>query len=161
MYLFKKMNWNVRIVLFSLKYSHDNGAFLTPDALGGVFCLHIGGHAILHDARDVLLDHVCTVIPAGTEEIKVTFIATTLVCSTYWNLNCCSFTFRFWLYNLCGISIAASDWVSAKVSNSNRRLDINIAPVMKEKQEILSFTNMKLHYEHPNKSCVDWLLQQS
>lgn len=156
------MNRNFRILLCSVKYSHDNGALLTPDALGGVFCLHIGGHSILHGARDVLLDHVCTMIPAGTEEIKMTLITTTLICSIYWDLNCSSFTFRlFWLYNLCGISTAASDWVSAKMSNSNRSLDINISPVMKEKQEILSFTNMKLHYEHPIKSCVDWLLQQS
>lgn len=37
----KKMNWNFRILLCCVKYSHDNGALLTPDALGGVFCLHI------------------------------------------------------------------------------------------------------------------------
>lgn len=48
-----------------MKYSHDYRALLTPDALGGVFCLHIGGHSILHGTRDVLLYHICTVIPAG------------------------------------------------------------------------------------------------
>lgn len=53
--------------------------------------------------------------------------------------NCSSFTFRFRLYNLCGTSMAASDWVSAKMSNSNRRLDINISPVMKEKQKNVVF----------------------
>lgn len=42
------------------------------------------------------------------------------------------------------------------MSNSNRMLDINLSPVMKEKQEILSSTNMKLHVHI--KSCVHWLL---
>lgn len=51
-----------------MHHLHDNGTLLTPDALGGVLGLHVGGHAILHGARDVLLDHVGAVVPAGTQE---------------------------------------------------------------------------------------------
>lgn len=48
---------------------HDYRAFLTPDALGGVFGLHIGLHSILEDAGDVLLNHVSTVVSAGIKEL--------------------------------------------------------------------------------------------
>lgn len=65
-------NW---ILLRNVIYSHDNGALLSPDALGGVFCLHVGGPTVLHDARDVLLHHVSAVIPGEREEIKMTFTA--------------------------------------------------------------------------------------
>lgn len=56
-----------------MKYSHDNGTLLTPDALGGVFCLHVGGYPVLHGARDVLLHHICTMVPEGTGELKILF----------------------------------------------------------------------------------------
>lgn len=51
-----------------LKHLHDDRTLLTPDALGGVLGLHVGGHAVLHGARDVLVDHVGTVVSAGTKE---------------------------------------------------------------------------------------------
>lgn len=51
----------------NVHHLHDDGTLLTPDALGGVLGLHVGGHAILHGARDVLLDHEGTVVPAGTQ----------------------------------------------------------------------------------------------
>lgn len=41
---------------------HHNRTFLPPDALGGVICLDIGGHPILHGTGDVLLDNVGTVV---------------------------------------------------------------------------------------------------
>lgn len=47
----------------NVRHLHDNGTLLTPDALGGVLGLHVGGHAILHGARDVPLDHVGAVVP--------------------------------------------------------------------------------------------------
>lgn len=52
----------------NVRHLHDNGTLLTPDALGGVLGLHVGGHAILHGARDVPLDHVGAVVPAGVKK---------------------------------------------------------------------------------------------
>lgn len=69
-FIWKKVKPNFRIPLFIVKYSHDNRALLAPYALGGVFRLHIGGHSILHGACDVLLDHVCAMIPADTEKFQ-------------------------------------------------------------------------------------------
>lgn len=54
----------------NVHHLHDDGTLLTPDALGGVLGLHVGGHAILHGARDVPLHHVGAVVPAGGEEQK-------------------------------------------------------------------------------------------
>lgn len=53
-----------------MHHLHDNGTLLAPDALGGVLGFHIGGHAVLHGARDVPLDHVGAVVPAGEEKQK-------------------------------------------------------------------------------------------
>lgn len=66
----KKVKRNFRIPVFIVKYSHDNRALLAPYALGGVFRLHVGGHSVLHGACDVLLDHVCAMIPADTEKVQ-------------------------------------------------------------------------------------------
>lgn len=49
--------------------SHDNGTFLSPDALGGVLRLHVSGDAVLQGACDVLLDNVGTVVSGGTGEM--------------------------------------------------------------------------------------------
>lgn len=58
-------------MLFCLKHVHDNRTLLTPDALGGVLGLHIGRHAILHGACDVLLDHIGTVVSAGNRRVTL------------------------------------------------------------------------------------------
>lgn len=55
------------VVLHCVKHLHDNRTLLTPDALGGVLGLHVGGHAVLHGARDVLVDHIGTVVSAETK----------------------------------------------------------------------------------------------
>lgn len=37
---------------------HEHRTLLAPDALGGVFRLHERGRSVLHDTRDVFVDHV-------------------------------------------------------------------------------------------------------
>ena len=46
---------------------HNDRTLLSPDALGGVLRLHICGHAVLHAACDVLLDHVRTMVSVDSE----------------------------------------------------------------------------------------------
>lgn len=49
---------------------HDNGTFLTPDALGGVLGLHVGIHPFLQNTRDVSLDHIGAVVSVGKRESR-------------------------------------------------------------------------------------------
>lgn len=43
-------------------FLHDDRTLLSPDALGGVLWLDVGGHPILHVTGDVLLHNVGTVV---------------------------------------------------------------------------------------------------
>lgn len=47
---------------------HDDRTLLPPDALSGVLCRHVSGHAVLRRTRDVLLDHICTVVSDREKE---------------------------------------------------------------------------------------------
>lgn len=61
----------LHFVVFCLKNVHDNRTLLTPDALGGVLRLHKGRHSILHDACDVLLDHIGTMVSVGDSRVTL------------------------------------------------------------------------------------------
>ena len=62
-------------------HSHNHRTLLSPDALGGVLRLHVGGHSVLHGAGDVPLDHVRTVISGGNTRSKCT-----VICYIHWSI---------------------------------------------------------------------------
>lgn len=62
---------------------HHNRTLLSPDALGRVIRLNVGGHSILNGTGDVLLDNVGTVVSEREEKSGNGILNFLAICMMY------------------------------------------------------------------------------